>query len=414
MKERVKMTTEVHLGDCLEVLKNMGSESIDLVYLDPPFCTQKTQTLGTRDRKRKYQFADTWTSLGEYAEFLHVRLTELHRVLRSTGSLFFHCDRNASHVARLLLDGIFGSERFLAEIVWYYRRWSNARKNLLPAHQNILFYSKAATYKFNTLMQSYSPATNVDQILQKRGRDRFGKAVYARDENGNTIPIGIKKGVPLGDVWDIPFLNPKAKERTGYPTQKPVLLLERIVRVATDKGGMVLDPFCGSGTTLVAAELLGRDSIGIDISPEAVSITRQRLKDPVRSTSRVLRVGRRSYESASEYALAFLSGLDFVPVHRNKGIDALLPVEYKGGPVPVRVQRPGETLSDAAESLSRASTTKHAHAMILLSTQETLDLGIHPSLPDDVIVVESTARAVRKIVRRLMHQEEHAATVNAS
>ncbi len=164
-----------------------------------------------------------------------------------------------------LLDEVFGSENFRSEIIWHYRRWSNSQRGLLPAHQTILYYSKTDTYTFNEKLTEYSLATNVDQILQRRSRDDSNKSVYDRDENGNVVSNGPKRGVPLSDVWDIPFLNPKAKERTGYPTQKPLLLLERIISLATNEGDCVLDPFCGSGTTLVAAQSLNRTAMGVDV-----------------------------------------------------------------------------------------------------------------------------------------------------
>lgn len=112
---------------------------------------------------------------------------------------------------------------------------------------------------FNPQFVEYSPSTNVDQILQQRTRDASGKSVYRKDINGTILSNGAKRGVPLGDVWDIPYLNPKARERVGYPTQKPILLLERIIQLSTQVGDVVLDPCCGSGTTLVAAKLLQRE-----------------------------------------------------------------------------------------------------------------------------------------------------------
>lgn len=399
------MKHEFYQGDCLEIFKKILDESIDLIYLDPPFFTQKFQKLGTRDRTKEFQFSDIWNSKNEYVRFIYSRLTELHRVLRYSGSIFFHCDRNASHISRFLLDEVFGEEMFRAEIIWYYRRWSNSQKNLLPAHQNIFFYSKTDNYKFNACFGEYSPTTNVDQILQKRRRDEFGKAVYARDIQGGVVPNGFKKGVPLSDVWEIPFLNPKAKERFGYPTQKPILLLEKIINLVTDEGDTVLDPFCGSGTTLVAAELLGRNSIGIDILAEAIDITRKRLESPVKSESQLLEIGRDAYRNASEEVLQQFVGLDIVPVQRNNGIDALLKLEYKGGPVPVRVQRPGETLAEAASSLYRAAVTKNASAMIVVSTQEEISLGLKIPLPTGVIVVDSTARAIEKVIQQLTKKQ---------
>src|SRR5262249_7952549 len=154
-------------------------------------------------------------------------------------------------------------------------------------------------------------------------------------DNGNVIANGNKRGVPLSDVWDIPFLNPKAKERTGYPTQKPLLLLERIISLTTNDGNCVLDPFCGSGTTLVAAKLLRRAAIGIDVSAQAIALTKRRLKESVRSNSRLLEVGREAYRNADEAVLAMLQGLEFNSVQRNSGIDAILKQEIDGGPVPI-------------------------------------------------------------------------------
>jgi site-specific DNA-methyltransferase (adenine-specific) len=399
------MKYELYQGDCLDILKKMSEQSVDLVYLDPPFFTQKVQKLGPRDRTKEFRFPDTWHSMDEYAEFIYNRLRELHRLLRPSGSIFFHYDRNAAHVVRFLLNEVFGEEMFRAEIIWYYRRWSNDQKNLLPAHQNILFYSKTDSYKFNTHFEDYSPATNVDQILQKRKRDEFRKAVYARDEHGEVVLNGYKKGVPLSDVWEIPFLNPKAKERTGYPTQKPILLLERIIKLVTDAGDTVLDPFCGSGTTLVAAKLLERSAIGIDLLAEAIEITRKRLNDPVRTESKLLEIGKEAYRNIEEEILQQLAGLDIVPVQRNNGIDAFLKLEYKGGPVPIRVQRLGETLTAAISSLYKAARTKSAAVMIVISTQEELNLGFEIPPPPGVIVVDSTARAVEKVIQQLENKQ---------
>ena len=286
------MASEVRHGDCLEVVRGLAAESVDLVYIDPPFFTQKTHSLVTRDRTTKFEFSDEWKSRAEYIAFLSVRLKEFRRVLKATGSLFFHCDTNASHHIRCLLDEVFGEAMFRSEIIWHYRRWSNSQCTPLPSHQTLFFYSKAGDYQYHQLFDDYSPATNVEQILQRRRRDEHGKSVYDRDESGHVVLDGHKPGVPIADVWDIPLLNPKAKERVGYPTQKPILLLERIIALVTSPGDLVLDPFSGSGTTLVAAELLGRNSLGSDISAEAVELARQRLAQPVRTASELLRKGR--------------------------------------------------------------------------------------------------------------------------
>ena len=269
--------------------------------------------------------------------------------------------------------------------------WSNSQRNPLPSHQTIFFYSKTDTYQYHQLFDDYSPSTNVDQILQRRQRDEHGKSVYARDGEGNVISDGHKKGVPIADVWDIPLLNPKAKERVGYPTQKPILLLERIISLVTLPGGLVLDPFCGSGTTLVAAELLGRNSLGVDIASEAVQLATQRLEQPFKTSSELLRKGRESYVQSDEDALAFLHGVPIVPVQRNRGIDAILKTASGENSVLIRVQRRGESLADAAELLHSAGQSKQPATLILVVTDSRQPTGLFNMIPPDVLLVNSTA-----------------------
>lgn len=404
MRTQSKMEIEVYQGNCLDILRSWPTERADLVYLDPPFFTQREQKLSTRDRSTNFSFDDRWRSITHYASFLHDRVAEFRRVLKSTGSIFFHCDKTASHVARLVLDDVFGEEQFQSEIIWSYRRWSNSARKLLPAHQTILFYSKDKDFKFNKILTDYSPTTNIDQILQRRSRDESNKSVYARDQNGEVIYAGAKRGVPLSDVWDIPFLNPKAKERTGYPTQKPILLLERIIQLATDEGDLVVDPFCGSGTTLVAATLLGRSAIGIDISKEAVELTRRRLAEPVKTDSNLLKNGVESYKNADSEMLSVLNGIPHTPVQRNNGVDAFLEATFRGVPIPVRVQRQGETIVEAASALYKAARSKNAARMIMIAIED------HPSLfktglPEGVIVVPSVALSIRKTLSKMKDEE---------
>ena len=384
------MASEVHHGDCLTVIGGLPAETVDLVYVDPPFFTQKTHSLVTRDRATKFEFSDEWKSRGEYIGFLRARLVQFRRVLKATGSLFFHCDTNASHHIRCLLDEVFGETMFRSEIIWHYRRWSNSQRSPLPSHQTIFFYSKTDAYQYHQIFDSYSPSTNVDQILQRRQRDEHGKSVYARDDEGNIVNDGHKKGVPIADVWDIPFLNPKAKERVGYPTQKPILLLERIISLVTLAGDSVLDPFCGSGTALVAAELLGRNSLGVDVAHDAVQLARQRLEQPFKTSSELLRKGRESYNQSDDAALAFLHGLPVVPVQRNRGIDAILKTAAGEGTVLIRVQRKGESLIDAAELLHNAGQSKQPATLVLVVTDSQQPLGLFNTLPSDVLLVNST------------------------
>ncbi|MDO9424563.1 MAG: site-specific DNA-methyltransferase [Methylobacter sp.] len=365
---------EIYLGDCLEIMQGLKENSIDMIYLDPPFFTNKRHSLTSRDRKSHYSFNDIWDSHKIYAEYILARLIEAKRILKDTGSIFIHCDKSANHILRLVGEEVFGEENFLSEIIWFYKRWSNSSNNLTPNHQSILFFSKTKEYKFNKIYTEYSETTNIDQILQKRSRDEHGKAIYARDVDGSIISSDEKKGVPLNDVWEIPFLNPKAKERTGYPTQKPVLLLDRVIEISTNVGDIVLDPFCGSGTTLVAAKLKGRKFVGIDVSQEAVDLTKSRLETLVKTESALLNKGRLSYINVDEKSLAILSGLDILPVHRNAGIDAILKRNYLSKPVPIRVQREHETLSEAVGKLSAAAKRKGAEIAFLVATNTEQDL----------------------------------------
>ena len=363
------MTAQVFKGDCLKVLDRIDPESVDLAYVDPPFFSQSIQRLSTRDGEKKFSFNDAWESRNSYAEFLFDRLEKTRSKLKKTGSIFFHCDKSASHISRLILEKVFGERNFQAEIIWTFRRWSNTKRGLLNSHQTIYFFSKTSAFKFFPIYRDYSPSTNVDQIMQKRIRDDRNKAVYARTDSGDIISNGAKRGVPLGDVWEIPFLNPKAKERIGYPTQKPILLLKQIMELTTEKGDIVLDPFCGSGTTLVAAQALERRSIGIDNLRDAVDLTRDRLRNPVVSVSALLEKGRAAYETHDRFAATHLAGLDYVPVHRNKGIDGVLKREINGVPVFLRVQRTTETQEQAGMALVAASKEKGKCMLIVIATK---------------------------------------------
>jgi site-specific DNA-methyltransferase (adenine-specific) len=274
----------------------------------------------------------------------------------------------------------------------------------MPSHQTILFYSRSEAFKFNTVTTPYSESTNIDQILQKRVRDERGKTIYARDDVGEPISNGAKRGVPLGDVWEIPYLNPKAKERVGYPTQKPMLLIEKIIELTTDPNDLVIDPFCGSGTTIVAAQLLGRRAIGIDTSQDAINLTRQRLSNPIRTTSRLLERGRESYIRTDLDQLGCLQGLEYHPVQRNKGIDAILAEEWRGKPVCIRIQRSGETVQEAAAALRTAALRKGGAKLILVVTEDNWGLFSTDSVSLHVTLVDATTAAIRKA---LTHVDSH-------
>lgn len=388
-------------------LPSLESASVQLVYLDPPFFTQKTHTLKTRDNTTEYAFEDRWDSLDGYLSFMHEVLDECRRVLKSDGSIFLHCDRSASHHLRFLLDKVFGEKNFQSEIIWSYRRWSNSKMGLLNAHQTIYFYSKTDAFKFNTIYTDYSPATNVDQILQSRARNAFGKAAYRRDHNGDVVTGTEKKGVPLSDVWSIPFLNPKAKERVGYPTQKPVLLLERIIAISTDKGDWVLDPFCGSGTTLVAAQLMERFSAGIDISSEAIELTERRLRELIKTESVLLKIGEDGFLEKPDYERNLLKALDAVLVERNSGIDGFLKFHIKGRPISVRIQKADEDLEVAKQKLIAASGTKNCGLMILVRTHNRKSyLFSSETDPDNLLVIDSYDLAITSWLYSFEHSPQ--------
>ena len=370
----MNVINKIFKSDCKIVLKKIESDSIDLIYLDPPFFTQRKHSQKNRKNTQEYSFEDVWENLEDYLRYIEERVIECRRVLKPSGSIFLHCDKKASHHLKLMLDRIFGEDNFRSEIIWTYKRWSNAKDGLLNAHQNIFFYSKTSEFKFKKIFTDYSPTTNIDQILQARERNIHNKSVYKRDKNGEVVLGKEKTGVPLSDVWDIPFLNPKAEERVGYPTQKPIILLERIINLVTDIGDVVLDPFCGSGTTLVASSLLGRKYCGMDSSSDAVQLTKERLKNPIKTSSHLMENGKESYMNKDEAVQNILKQIDATVVQRNKGIDGFLKKHYKNTPIPVYIQRENQTLIDAVNLLKLAGDKKGAIKKILIRTNQSSPL----------------------------------------
>lgn len=263
----------VHLAENLEFLRTVQDASIDLIYIDPPFGTGQTRRLqsirtGIGEKTRSGFGGRTYTfdvvsdrrysddmALEEYLEFLHVRLREIHRVLIPTGSLYLHLDSHTVHYARLILDEIFGPERFLNEIIWAYDYGGRPRDKWPRKHDNILWYAKSDRWTFNR--------DDIDRIPYM-APGLVGEEKAARGK----LPT---------DTWWMTIVPTNSRERTGYPTQKPVKLLERIVRASSHPGELVADFFCGSGTTGVAARRLGRRVLLVDNNPEAVRITEDRL-----------------------------------------------------------------------------------------------------------------------------------------
>lgn len=392
---------KVICGDCASELARLEEGTVDLIYLDPPFFTQSVQRMYSEETKSELTFFDKWNSMEEYLLFMEKRLAECKRILKATGSIFVHCDRNASHYLKVLMDKIFGMKNFQSEIIWVYKRWSNSKKGLLNNHQVILFYSKTDKFKFNRIYTDYSETTNVDQILQERVRDKSGKARYKTDENGNVVTGKSKKGVPLSDVWEIPYLNPKAKERVGYPTQKPIILLEQIIKLVTDEGDIVVDPFAGSGTTLVAAKMLHREYLGMDVSADAVSLAEKRLEALVKTDSFLLKKGKAAYQNLSENTRAILKSIHAVPVQRNTGMDGILSEYANGKPVSVKIQKEEETLDEAISKLIRAGKTKKCQYMILIRTHaDYMNVFDFNRVPQGVFIMDSYEMQINEYINR--------------
>ena len=299
------------IADNLDILRGINSDCIDLIYLDPPFNSKKKYKAPIGSPAEGAEFKDIWTDEdikaewhGEIAEenqelyqviqaseviynksmkiylmAMAVRLFEIKRILKSTGSIYLHCDATASHYLKGVLDAIFGIDNFRNEIVWGYSNSGRPKRFFAKKHDIILLYTKTdkafwGNYRI-PISEEYL-ASHYRQVDDKGRRCRIrvdaGKRRYYYPEEGMTP----------NDWWkDIPSLNSVAKERTGWPTQKPLALLERIIKASSNEGDIILDPFCGCATACVAAEQLNRQWIGIDISPAAEDITKLRLEEIV-------------------------------------------------------------------------------------------------------------------------------------
>ena len=339
-------------GDNLDILRGLNSESVDLIYLDPPFNSNRNYAAPVGSRAAGAAFKDTWTlsdldtawmgliadeqpamykvietaglthgkGMQSYLCMMAVRLLEMRRVLKDTGSIYLHCDPTASHYLKLLMDSIFGSAQFQNEITWQRTTAHNDSVRYGKNSDAILFYSTNDRWTWNI---HYQPHDDVYRARFRR-QDSDGRAwsdydLSAKGLSGGgyeyeykgvsslwRVPLttmrqldsdgklhfttrgGIRlkryldeiKGRPLQSIWtDINAINSQAKERIGYPTQKPIALLERIISASSNPGDVVLDPFCGCATACVAAEKLGRKWVGIDISEKAVELVNMRLRE---------------------------------------------------------------------------------------------------------------------------------------
>ncbi len=304
------MTNKLFYGDNLDVLrKHIASESVDVCYIDPPFNSKRNyyqiyNNIGDEDKAQAQSFIDTWTwddkaimgfaeviandmgrfhpktvelikglrlvlgegSLLAYIISIALRITEIHRVLKPNGSFFLHCDPTASHYLKILVDGIFCSTPggdFRNEIVWYYKTGGMSKRWFGKKHDVVFFYVKGKDYIFH-------PKKEKSYISHKYG---FKNIEIFEDAGGYYTEVGMR------DVWDIPALRGNQPETQGFRTQKPLALLTRILEAATNPDSVVLDAYCGCGTTVVAAQQLGLKWIGIDITYQSISLVLKRLEE---------------------------------------------------------------------------------------------------------------------------------------
>lgn len=339
----------LYCGDCLTVLReNIHYESIDLIYLDPPFNTGRDFSAFKDEWKWDDEARNQFNLLGQeggpvagvlralsnligegrmlaYLTMMAPRLYEMRQVLKPSGSIYLHCDSTASHYLKLLMDAIFGPKNYRNEIVWKrFAGRSNAPTRFRKSHDTILYYTNSKLAKFHPIYKEVPPEyteklykmveegtgrryrlgtlTNPDPTrtnltyefppgsgivrswrwTKERMEEAYRKGLVVWKPGNvprNKVYLERFKGLIVSDFWDdLPFLQSGSKERLNYPTQKPEALIERIIKASTDEGDVVLDPFCGSGTTLAVAERLGRKWIGIDINEIAIELCRKRLK----------------------------------------------------------------------------------------------------------------------------------------
>ena len=339
------MKNKIYYGDNLDVLRRyIKDESVDLCYIDPPFNSKRHynqiyNNIGTEDKAQAQAFVDTWTwddiaiqglaeiktnyngaftsqsidlieglekvlgkgALLAYLVSMTLRIAEIHRVLKPTGSFYFHCDPTASHYLKLVIDAIFcpkGGD-FRNEVIWCYRKWSVTQHQFVSNHDVILFYTKSNKNIFNTQYLPLSEGT------VKRWKGKKQQAVF--DETGKRLASNLSEesqGVPMFDWWDVSVINPAAKERLGYPTQKPEALLDRIIKASSNEGDVVLDAYCGCGTTVAVANKLNRQWIGIDITYQSISLILKRLEEQSKDALDNVEINGVPKDIASAIALA--------------------------------------------------------------------------------------------------------------
>jgi len=366
----------IYCGDNLEILRKIPEKSVDLIYLDPPFFSNRTYEVIWGNGAELAVFQDRWQGgIKHYIGWMIPRIREMHKVLKDSGSIYLHCDWHACHRLRVVMDDIFGERNFQNEIIWHYTGGGRSKNYFSRKHDTILLYSKGSIMTFNIdeVRVPYKETSGYAQggIVSKKGK----------------LYLPNPKGTPVDDVWDIPIINPLSKERQGYPTQKPEALLERIIRASSNRGDIVLDPFCGCGTTLVVAHKLDRKWIGIDVSSKACRLMEARLNKIGVSLIRVIGAPKTIAElkkitplEFQHWAIDRISGTPSKKAVFDMGIDGYTFLDYN--PVQVKQsERVGRNVVDNFETAVRRegktagyiiafSFTKGAHEEAARTQQE--------------------------------------------
>ena len=256
-------------GDNLHVMRQLPSESIDLIYIDPPFFSGRQYNIIFGDQNEVRSFTDIWEGgMPGYLIWLNARLYEMKRLLKKTGSIMIHLDEHAVHYVKVEMDKVFGYSSFVNEIIWHYTGGGRSKRYFSNKHDTILWYAKDG--------RNGRFFFDVDAVrVPYKETSGYAKGGIVSAKGKRYLPH--PEGTPVDDVWDIPIVNPLSKERIGYPTQKPEALLERIIKSACPPDGIVADFFCGGGTTPAVAQRLGRRWIACDQSRVAVAVTADRL-----------------------------------------------------------------------------------------------------------------------------------------
>ena len=274
------MKNKLICGDNLEALKTIESESVDLIYIDPPFFSNRHYEVIWGDEAEVRSFEDRWEGgINVYIEWMRPRVEELYRVLKSTGSFYLHCDWHANAYLRIMLDEIFGEKNFRNEVIWFKNSGGIGRRTFNKRHETLFFYSKTKSYFYDGKAVGDLREQNEGTFGGYFGTDEHGRKYREVRKGGRIYRYYMDEPKNPNDVWVVSQIPERDKtERLGYPTQKPEALLERVIKASSNKVDIVLDAFCGCGTTLVVAHKLGRNWIGIDISPTAVKVMEDRLK----------------------------------------------------------------------------------------------------------------------------------------